>query len=114
MVFVVTGIYSFVVLNSDYAFWLLIIAGIFAVVTSLAPKLLQPLNNTWHELGILLGKIFNPITLGFIFFLLITPVGLISRFFGRDELRMNKISMSSYWIDRVPPGPAPESFKNQF
>lgn len=90
-------------------------AGIFvAFATLLFPKALTPFNKAWFLLGELLGKIVSPVVLGIIFFVLITPTGLLTRFFGRDELRVKKQAGPTYWIDRNPPGPAPDSFKNQF
>lgn len=62
----------------------------------------------------LLGKIVSPIVLGIIFFLLISPVALVTRAFGRDALRLKAAETGSLWITRTPPGPDPESFKNQF
>jgi hypothetical protein len=84
------------------------------VFTLLAPKLLTPANSIWFSLGLLLGKIISPIVLGLMFFILITPVSLVTRLFGRDELKMKKRSVESYWTDRSPPGPSSDSFKNQY
>ena len=93
--------------------WLIagIVVGLVAVT---APNLLTPLNKAWMKLGDLMGKVVSPLVLGMIFFVLITPVALVTRLFGRDELRLKKTDTCSYWIDRVPPGPAGDSFKNQF
>ena len=93
--------------------WLIagVIIGLVAIIT---PGLLTPLNKAWMKLGDLMGKVVSPLVLGVIFFLLITPVALVTRLFGRDELRLKQTSASSYWIDRAPPGPAGDSFKNQF
>ena len=108
---------------SAYAFWkgwsavssaTLIVTILFAVATFLSPQLLAPLNRLWYALGILLGRIVSPIVLGLIFFVLITPVSLVTRLFGRDELKMKKRSVRSYWVDRSPPGPPSDSFKNQY
>jgi hypothetical protein len=66
------------------------------------------------KLGELMGKIVSPFVLGVIFFALITPIGFFGRLFGRDELRLKGSKASSYWIDRVPPGPSSDSYKNQF
>ena len=86
--------------------------GFFAFVFS---KVLGPLNWLWYQLGQLLGKLVSPIVLGSIFFLLLTPVSLVTRMFGRDELRLKKNKgQQSFWIERSPPGPEPTSFKNQF
>ena len=93
--------------------WL--IAGmIIGLVAIVVPTALTPLNKAWMKLGELMGKVVSPLVLGVIFFVLITPIALLTRLFGRDELRLKKVNVSSYWIDRVPPGPAGESFKNQF
>jgi hypothetical protein len=107
----------------SYAYWngrttatlvTLIFAILFTIATLLAPKLLYPLNRLWYGLGMLLGKIISPIVLGAIFFLMITPISLITRLFGRDELKIKKLSLQSYCVDRSPPGPSSDSFKNQF
>ena len=87
---------------------------IFALVSIFSPKILAPLNKAWFHLGQLLGKIVSPIVLGIIFFGVLTPVGLITRLFGRDELRLKRSKKETYWVDRSPPGPQAESFKNQF
>ncbi len=89
-------------------------AGAFGVVALVAPGILRPLNKAWFWLGLLLGKIVSPIVLGIIFYGLLTPVGVAGRLLGRDELRLKRRSASSYWIERRPPGPASDSFKNQF
>ena len=80
----------------------------------MAPKVLRPLNRVWYELGVLLGKVISPIVLGVMFFVLITPIAVITRIFGRDELKIKKLFVQSYWVDRLPPGPPSDSFKNQF
>jgi hypothetical protein len=79
-----------------------------------APQILDPLNRFWYGLGLILGKIVSPLVLGIIFFVLITPTSLIMRLFGRDELRMKKRSVDSYWVKRSPPGPPSDSFNNQY
>jgi len=87
---------------------------IMGLVAVFAPTLLTPLNKIWMKLGEIMGKIVNPLVLGIIFFVLISPVALFTRLFGRDELRLKKLNIGSYWVDRRPPGPAGDSYKNQF
>ena len=89
-------------------------AILFAGATLLSPQLLAPLNRLYYGLGMLLGKIISPIVLGLIFFVLITPVSLVTRLFRRDELKMKTRNVGTYWIDRSPPGPPSDSFKNQY
>ncbi len=96
-------------------FALVICAVAFGCLAFVFSKALRPLNWLWYQLGQLLGKVVSPIILGSIFFLLLTPVSLVTRMFGRDELRLTKRKgQQSYWIERSPPGPEPTSFKNQF
>lgn len=74
----------------------------------------MPINRAWYQLGVLLGRIVNPVVLGLLFFLLITPVAILGRMFGRDPLRLKRRNIESYWIERSPVGPSPDSFKNQY
>ena len=93
--------------------WL--IAGVaVGLIAGIYPALLTPFNKGWMKLGELMGKVVSPLVLGVIFFVLITPIALISKLFGRDELLLKRANTSSYWINRMPPGPAGDSFKNQF
>jgi len=84
------------------------------LVTLVKPSALLPFNKYWMRFGFLLGKIISPIVLGTVFFILITPISLLTRLFGRDELRLKKGTKLSYWKERSPIGPEPQSFKNQF
>jgi hypothetical protein len=90
------------------------LALLFSLTALVAPRLLTPLNRLWFQLGMLLSKVISPLVLGLIFLVLITPVALVTRLFGRDALRINKRSVPSYWVGRVPVGPEPSSFKHQF
>lgn len=87
----------------------------FLVLALAAPAVLRPLNRAWFQLGLLLGRIVSPIVLGLMFFLLITPVALVTRAMGRDVLRIKPRQTTTYWIDREPSDEPPdESFKHQF
>jgi low temperature requirement protein LtrA len=89
-------------------------AALFLAASIAHPRLLAPFNRAWHRLGLLLGKVISPIVLGVIFFLVITPVAVVTRLAGRDALRLRKRSVRSHWVERAPPGPGPSSFRNQF
>lgn len=95
--------------------WPLIPAALFLVFALFAPKALHPLNRAWMHFGELLSKIVSPIALGLVFFVAITPFALLMRLFGKRplDLRIDR-SAKSYWKPRTPPGPAPESMKDQF
>ena len=64
-------------------------------------------------LGFIIGLIVNPIVLGAIF-ILITPIGIISKVFGRDELNLKKTKLKSYWINKGQYKYDHETFKNQY
>jgi large-conductance mechanosensitive channel len=51
-------------------------------------KILTPLNKLWFKFGIFLSKIISPLIMGIIFFLVVTPIGLIMRIFGKDLLNL--------------------------
>ena len=89
-------------------------AFIFALIVVIKDELLHPLNVGWAKLGEVLGRIISPIVLGCIFFGLITPVGLITKAFGRDELRVRGGVKTSYWIDREFVEESQCSFERQF
>jgi len=80
-----------------------------------APDSLKPLNRLWLQIGLALHTIVSPVVLIVLFFVVVTPVGLIARFAGKDFLRLRfDQEATTYWIDRRPPGPSPESMRNQF
>jgi hypothetical protein len=47
-----------------------------------------------------LGKITNPLVMGILFFLFITPIAFVIRLLGRDELKLKSSTVKSYWIER--------------
>ncbi len=95
--------------------WSLAVAAAFALVALLKPVLLAGLNRLWIKLGVLLGKVVSPIALGILFYIVITPIGLVIRLTGKDPLRLKFApAADSYWIPRDPPGPAPDSMNHQF
>ena len=99
-----------------------IAGGVFAAsavgvlaVTLLCAAVLRPFNKAWMKLGLALGTIVNPIVLGAMYFLLLAPIGFVMRAAGRDALRRRlEPDARTYWIERTPPGPAPDSLPHQF
>mgnify|MGYP001469066612 FL=1 len=97
--------------QNEIRIWSLIISFIFFVLGLINSKLLTPLNKLWFKFGILLGNIIAPIVMGIVFFLVVTPTGLIMRFFRKDILRLKKNSNDSYWINKDNTN---SSMRNQF
>jgi len=94
--------------------WLAVGLVVF-VLAVVKPKVLAPFNHLWLKLGSVLYKVVNPIVMALLFYLTILPVGLLMRLFGKDPLGLKcDRRRSSYWIERRPPGPAPDTMRNQF
>ena len=96
--------------------WALAVSGAFALAAWLAPAILAPLNRFWTWLGLVLHRVTNPIVLGLLFYGVFTPLGLFyRRVLGKDFLKLKQdAEADTYWIERQPPGPPPESMLNQF
>jgi hypothetical protein len=95
--------------------WALGVASVFAALALLWTAALAPLNRLWTKLGLLLYRIVNPVVMVFLFYVTVTPIALFMRMLGKDPLQLRRDSdAASYWIHRTPPGPTPESMKNQF
>ena len=64
-------------------------------------KLLTPFNQLWFKFGMILGAIISPIVMGIVFFLVVTPTGLILRIMGKDLLNKKYDKKKrTYWIKR--------------
>ena len=92
-----------------------VIAALFLVVALARPSILSPLNHAWTKFGLLLSQVFNPLILGVVFFLVVTPIAVVLRLWGKDSLHLkSKPDLKSYWIDRSPAGPKFGSMTKQF
>ena len=97
--------------QNDLRLWSLFISGIFFVLGLFNSKLLSPLNKTWFKFGIFLGGFIAPIVMGIIFFLVVTPTGLIMKLLRKDLLNLKKNKKKTYWLDK---DNSNSSLKNQF
>lgn len=101
--------------GGDARIWALALAAIFLAAAFVTPKALTPLNKLWTKFGLLLHHVVNPVVMGFLFYLTVTPTSLVMRLLGKDPLKLRfEPDAKSYWITREPPGPEPETMKNQF
>ena len=81
--------------------YLIIISVIFLFLGLLNSKLLSPLNNLWIKFGEILGKVIAPIVMAVVYFLILTPISLLVRLFGKDLIGMKfSNDIKSYWIER--------------
>ncbi len=110
VVFFLIAIYP-LIKQGEIRIWSLIISLIFLTLGLSKSKILTPLNKLWFKFGIFLGRIVSPLVMGIIFFLVVTPIGLIMRILGKDLLNLKYNKENSYWIDKTGPK---SSMKNQF
>ncbi|MDC0087662.1 SxtJ family membrane protein, partial [Amylibacter sp.] len=87
---------------------------IFLFVTILKADLLFPLNKMWMTLGLLLSMVASPILMGVIFFCLFTPISILMRLIGRDELFLKPSYKKSFWKDYNNGIEKAHNFKYQF
>jgi len=84
--------------------WSVTISLIFLVLGLMNSKMLTPLNKLWFKFGLILGALIAPIVMGLIFFLVVTPIGLVLKLFGKDLLNKKyKSKKNTYWIKRDNP-----------
>ena len=110
IVFFLIAVYP-IINNENIRIWSLIIALIFLILGIINSNLLTPLNKVWFKFGLLLGKIISPLIMGIIFFLVVTPIGLIMRLFKKDLLNLKYNKNSTYWVEKKEPK---STMKNQF
>ncbi len=110
VVFLLIALYP-LTYSGEIRIWSIMISFIFIVLGLLNSKILTPLNNLWFKFGIFLGKIISPLIMGVIFFLVVTPIGLIMKLLGKDVLNLRYNKNRSYWIEKNGPK---SKMKNQF
>ena len=110
IVFLLIAIYPFLDGN-DLRIWSLFISFVFLILGLINSKILTPLNKLWFKFGLLLGKIISPLIMGFIFFIVVTPIGIIMRLLRKDLLNLKYNQKKTYWIEKVGPK---SKMKNQF
>lgn len=114
VVFALVSIWP-VLFGNPFRWWTAPFAAIFLALALLAPQVLAPLNRQWTKLGLLMHRVVNPLVMGLLFFVAITPMALVLRLLGKDLLRLKlDPAATSYWIARTPPGPSSDSMRRQF
>ena len=109
-VFLMIGIYP-IINGEDIRVWSFIISIVFLILGVLNSNTLTPLNKIWFKFGVILGNLVSPLVMGVIFFLVVTPIGLLMRSIGKDVLNLKFNDNKSYWIEKKGPK---SKMKNQF
>ena len=110
IVFLLIAIYP-LLKDNDLRIWSLVISFIFLILGLINSKILTPLNRLWFKFGLLLGKFISPLIMGIIFFVVVTPIGIIMRLLKKDLLNLKYNKKETYWIDKSGPK---SIMKNQF
>ena len=110
VVFLLIALYP-LLKGNDLRIWSLIISFIFFTLGLINSNLLTPLNKLLFKFGLFLGKIISPLIMGIIFFIVVTPIGIIMRLLKKDLLNLKYDKKDSYWIEKTGPK---SKMKNQF
>ena len=97
--------------GSDLRIWSLLISFFFLALGLINSNLLTPLNKLWFKFGLFLGKIISPLIMGAIFFIVVTPIGILMRLLKKDLLNLKYEKKESYWVEKIGPK---SKMKNQF
>ena len=109
IIFFVIGLYP-LLFDNNLKIWSLLLSVIFLLLGLINSTILTPLNLLWFKFGVMLGKIVTPIIMAFVFFVIVTPIGLTMKIFNKDLLKLRKKNIKSYWIKRTDKS----KMKNQF
>ena len=97
--------------ENEIRIWSLILSVIFLILGILNSKILTPLNKVWFRFGIFLGNFIAPIVMGVVFFLVVTPTGILAKLFKKDLINLKKNNDKTYWVEKKE---TISNMKNQF
>jgi hypothetical protein len=94
--------------------WSVVVAALFLAFALLLPAALAPLSRLWQGIGLLLHHVINPLVMGLLFYLVMTPFGLVMRLFRRGlSTRLPRdAAATTYWRSRA--DLPPSGMRNQF
>jgi len=99
IVFLIIGLWP-LINGEGVRIWSILVSLPFLILGILNSRILSPLSYVWIKLGIIMGNFISPIVMAIIFYLLISPFGIVMRIFGKDLLMKKYSKKSSYWIKR--------------
>ena len=101
IVFIVVGLWP-ITKGETANIYLIIISLFFLIFGLINSKILSPFNKAWVKFGEILGLIIAPIIMALVYFIILTPISLILRMFGKDLLGLKFMKKKdTYWIKRV-------------
>jgi len=101
--------------QKTYYYWLFVPAATFLLPGLLLPAVLKPVHKIWMTVAIIMSWIVTQITLTALFYLVVTPIGLLGRLVCRDfiDLKFDR-NAKTYWIPREEKQFTKEDYEKQF
>ena len=113
-IFAVIALLPVLFRGDDPRGWAVFIAGGLIMLGLTLPRALAPVYRGWMWVGHILGQFNTRLLLGLVYFLMMTPTGMVMRLVGRDPLDRRLKDRPSYWVERNrQPGPR-GSMERQF
>ena len=85
-----------------------------AVAGLLVPPAARAFHTAWMRFAVLLGHVNSRVLLTLVYYLVVTPYGVVTRLVGRDPMRRRGAAQESYWVERKTTRQAPEQFERLF
>ena len=87
--------------NNEIRWWAIGASGLLVCLALLLPSALTHPNRLWMKLGLVLGRVTSTVALTILFFLVVTPTGILLKLFGKDPMKLRfDTTAKSYWIPR--------------
>ena len=100
-VLVIIGLVLFYSEKSSHTYFLSI-GGALIIFGVVVPKILLPIQKAWMAIAVVLGFIMTRVILSVLFYLVVTPIGLLAKLLGKDFLdRKIEKNKKTYWNFRV-------------
>lgn len=112
-VFAVIGLWPVVFRSESPRSWAITIGSLLIALGAIAPQSLKQVHSGWMKVGHILGSINTKIILGIVYYLLITPMGLVMGWMGKDPMhRTLTQDTNTYRVVRAPR--SPQHMRNLF
>lgn len=95
--------------------WLYTGSALGFVLAIFIPDTLKPIYFVFTKIAHVIGTIITRLFLAVVFYVILTPVGLIAKLFGKSFLDINwKNKPTTYWIKKEQPMEGIERYERQF
>ena len=90
-------------------------ASSFIGISLVIPVILKPIYLVWMIFSVILGWFMTRLILSLLFYLIITPIGLVLRLMGKDLLELRKKEVQdSYWNMRNSEKEQNQNYEKQY